>query len=60
MIREDVVLQKIHELLPNVPPSFDGEQNRAEVDKRAAPTVSGGKVHQPFDVCAKQECEGCE
>jgi hypothetical protein len=53
MAREGAVLQKIHGLLPD----FEMEKGRAEVDKRASPTSTGEKMHQPLDVCSIQECE---
>jgi dynein heavy chain len=53
IIHEDVVLQKIHELLPGVPLNFDMDKIRTEVDKRATQLSGDGKVHQPLDVCAK-------
>jgi dynein heavy chain len=57
MTREDVVKKRIGELLPLVPPDFDMEQVRKAVDNRASAISGGGKVHQPLDVCAKQEIE---
>ncbi|KAK8835297.1 Dynein heavy chain 5, axonemal [Tritrichomonas musculus] len=48
MTREDLVLQKIKELLPNVPQNFQMERVRSLVDSR-------GK--KPLDICCKQEIE---
>ncbi|OHS96678.1 Dynein heavy chain family protein [Tritrichomonas foetus] len=48
MTREDVVLQKIHDLLPNVPPNFNMETVRAKVEERK---------QKPLDICCKQEIE---
>ena len=48
MTREDVVLQKIHDLLPNVPPNFNMEYVRSKVEDRK---------NKPLDICCKQEIE---
>ncbi|OHT04931.1 Dynein heavy chain family protein [Tritrichomonas foetus] len=48
MTREDVVLQKIHDLLPNVPPDFDMDHVRSKVEDRKK---------KPLDICCKQEIE---
>jgi dynein heavy chain len=52
LTREDLVLQKIHELLPATPANFDMERVLAAVDRRKA-----GDTPQPLDVCCKQEIE---
>jgi dynein heavy chain len=52
LTREDLVLQKIHELLPQTPDDFDMERVLAAVDRRKA-----GETPQPLDVCCKQEIE---
>jgi dynein heavy chain len=52
LTREDLVLQKIHELLPQTPEDFDMERVLAAVDRRKA-----GETPQPLDVCCKQEIE---
>ena len=48
MTREDVVLQKIHDLLPNVPANFNMEHVRSKVEERK---------NRPLDICCKQEIE---
>ncbi|KAK8898529.1 Dynein heavy chain 5, axonemal [Tritrichomonas musculus] len=48
MTREDVVLQKIHDLLPNVPQNFKMDHVRQKVDDRKK---------RPLDICCKQEIE---
>lgn len=41
MTQEDIVLQKVHEMLPNVPESFDLEDVRSKVELRARHETKG-------------------
>jgi dynein heavy chain len=52
LTREDLVLQKIRELLPQTPDNFDMERVLAAVDRRKSEDIP-----QPLDVCCKQEIE---
>jgi dynein heavy chain len=53
MTREDIVMQKIHDMLPNVPNDFNLENVRNKVRSRAD---KDGK-DRPLDICCKQEIE---
>jgi dynein heavy chain len=48
MAQDDIVLQKIHEILPNVPEYFNFETVLTKVNNRG---------QMPHDICGKQEIE---
>jgi hypothetical protein len=53
MTRENIVLQKMHDLLPIVPASFHLEKVSSEINKREASAAARGKGQQLPDVRAK-------